>query len=85
MPSNSTTETQAAASSFAGTATPSTASGKASTFMSSRVPNTISEAAVMPDAARPGETPSCESISYWSAADVAPPPGRSLLAALPTR
>ena len=85
MANNSTAETHAAASSFAGTATPSTTSGNASMFKSSRVPNTSSEAAVMPDAARPGGTPSCESISYWSAADVAAPPGRSLLTALPTR
>ena len=85
MPSSSTAEIHAAASRLVGTLTPSTTSGNASTFKTSSVPNTITEPAAMPDAARSGGTPSPTSISYCSTADVAAPPGTRSLTALPAR
>jgi hypothetical protein len=85
MPTSSTAEIHAAVRRLVGTLTPSTTSGNASTFKASSVANTITEPAAMPDAARPDGTPSSTSISYWSAADVAAPPGTSSLTALPTR
>ena len=85
IPSSSTAEIHAVASRLVGTLTPSTTSGNASTFKTSSVPNTITEPAAMPDAARSGGTPSCTSISYCSAADVAAPPGTTSLTALPAR
>ena len=57
------------------TATPVTIAGTASSGIASRIPNTSSDEAVIPDAAAAAGTPPRASIAYCIAPAAATPPG----------
>ena len=75
MKTKATAPASTARSSPGSTGAPPITAGTVSTGSAQSVPNTTSDDAVMPDAARAAGIPACVSIAYCIAPEAATPPG----------